>query len=350
MAKSVNEFLGEHSELVDELKRQLQEKDRILEGYKQGHGQLEVFFNSLLASVEAIQPETIKYTPKGDKSTTDVEAVIQINDVHMGAKQAPSEIEGFNEFDPDICDARCMDHVHRFNRYIDRNRNNYVINNCSVLVLGDLISGDIHHELQVTNAFPVTVQVVRAAQLLARQIHALSQNFQVVKVHFIGADNHGRLTRKPQAKEEGLNSLNYLTGVLAEAYLEKCLNVDFNIYPQNEKVVTVLNRNYLITHGHGILAWMGVPWYSISRKVGREAEARMQLIMDQKVKMSEAGFHKFVFGHFHTPIDTIMYSCAGSVQGTDAYDHKAGRYAPPSQAGWLVHPKYKEFARVDFEL
>lgn len=178
----------------------------------------------------------------------------------------------------------------------------------------------------------------------------LAQNFTSIEVHFIGADNHGRLTKKPQAKQEGLNSMNYLVGVLAKAYLEKVSNVNFNIYPMHERVVQVGARNYLISHGHGMRAWMGIPWYSAERKVGKEATARMQLIMDQKLKMTDIGFHKFIFGHFHTPINTTMYSCGGSVQGTDAYDHVAGRYAAPSQAAWLVHPKYKETAREDFEL
>lgn len=348
--KTRSQFESESSEIVRELQEKIKQKEQILSDYQKEHGKLEIFFSALTDMVTSFDPLPIVYKPSANETRTEVEAVIQINDVHMGASQDENEIEGFNAYDPDVAMARCFDHVHRFCRYIDRQRTGYLINNCSVLVLGDLISGDIHTELQVTNAFPVTVQVVKAAQLLAEQIHLLSQNFNYVNVHFIGADNHGRLTRKPQAKHEGLNSLNYLVGVLAESYLEKCVNVNFNIYPQHEKVVRVLNRNYLITHGHGIMAWMGVPWYSIGRKVGREAEARMQLIMDQKLQMHEIGFHKFVFAHFHTPIDSVMYSCAGSVQGTDAYDHKNGRYAPPSQAGWLVHPRYKEFARVDFEL
>lgn len=350
MAKSINQFNEEHSEIVQELKAQLLEKERILKDYQKGHGQLEVFFNSVLASVSAIKPKPIVYVSKHTESTTLVEAVAQITDTHMGSVQDGDEIEGFGEYSPDICDTRSMDFIHRFNRYVDRQRAGYTIHDCSVLVTGDLISGDIHQELQVTNAFPVTVQVVRAAQLLAQQIHALSQNFNIVRVHFIGADNHGRLTRKPQAKQGGLNSLNYLVGVLAEAYLEKCTNVDFNLYAAYEKVVTVLNRNYLITHGHGMKAWMGIPYYAAERKTGKEAQARMQLIMDQKLKAAEIGFHKMILGHFHVPINAPLYSFGGSVQGTDAYDHEAGRYAPPSQPGWLVHPRYKEFARVDFEL
>jgi len=350
MVKNVNEFLSENTELVHELKRQLDEKDRILDGYKKEHGQLEIFFNSLLMSVEAIKPLPVKYVKKDQDTSTPVIACMQIADAHMGAVQPLDEIEGFNEFNPEICRDRQLNFAHRFNRWVDRNRLSHTIHECAVLVTGDLISGDIHQELQVTNAFPITVQVVEAAKVLAEQMIELSQNFTSIEVHFISADNHGRLTRKPQAKQEGLNSMNYLVGVLARAYLSQIPNVNFNIYPMHEKVVQVGARNYLIAHGHGMRAWMGIPWYSAERKVGKEATARMQLIMDQKLQMSDVGFHKFVFSHFHTPLDTAMYSCCGSVQGTDAYDHVAGRYAVPSQAGWLIHPKYGETARENFEL
>jgi len=350
MVQGVNDFLSDNSELVNELKRQLEEKNRILDGYKKEHGQLGMFFDSLIANVQAIKPLAVKYVPKDQHSDTEVIAVMQITDGHMGAVQRPDEIEGFNEFNPEICRARQLDFAHRFNRWTDRNRLSYTINECAVLVTGDLISGDIHDELKITNAFPITVQVVEAAKVLAEQMIELSQNFTKITVHFIAADNHGRLTKKPQAKDEGLNSMNYLVGTLAKAYLSQLSSVEFNIYPMHEKVIHVGQRNYLIAHGHGMRAWMGIPWYDAERKVGKESTARMQLIMDQKLKMYEIGFHKFIFGHFHTPINTIMYSCGGSVQGTDAYDHRSGRYAPPSQPAWLVHPVYKEVAPETFEL
>lgn len=350
MAKTLKQFESDNSEHNQELKAQLIEKDRILDNYKKNHGQLEMFFSSVLAAISSIEPLPVVYKPSTSKSGSKVEAVMQITDSHMGSVQEPDEIEGFNAYGPEICRARQLDYATRFCKNVDRQRLSQTINKCNVLVTGDLISGDIHQELQVTNAFPAPVQVVEAAKVLAEQLTIVCQNFDEVVVHFIAADNHGRLTRKPQAKQEGLNSFNYLVGILAQAYTKKFPNLEFNVYPMHEKVVTCLNRNYLITHGHGIKAWMGVPWYSVERKIGKEAQARMQLIMDQKLKMAEIGFHKFIFAHYHTPIDTVMYSCSGSVQGTDAYDHQAGRYAAPSQAAWLIHEKFKEFGRIDFEL
>jgi hypothetical protein len=241
-------------------------------------------------------------------------------------------------------------YVERVINWIAMHRHAYTVNELSILVTGDLISGDIHDELKITNAFPSPVQVVKAAEVLVEQVAILAPNFEKVTVEFISEDNHARLTKKPQAKEAGYNSLNYLVGYIAQSYLQKHDNVVFNLYPKFEQVVHVSTRQYLICHGHGIMGWMGYPYYSIERKVGKESMARMQIIMNDNLRAKEIGFHKYIFGHWHSPFNHTLYSCCGSVSGTDAYDHKSGRYSDPSQSAWMVHPKHGEFDRTDFNL
>jgi hypothetical protein len=352
MALNESELRNKHSEEVEELHRQLSRQETILEGYKREHGKLEVFFARLLNAIEPIQPfdNVFGQMGKGEKSGTPVSAVMHITDSHMGAVQRADEIEMFNEFNPEICDKRNMAFARMFVDWNNLHRKGYTINDCHVLMTGDLISGDIHDELRVTNAFPVPEQVVRTAQSHAKQISLVAPFFERVIIEFLTEDNHSRLTQKPQAKEAGMNSFNYLVGVLLQEYLSKTENVDFRIHAMHEKVVTVNNRNYLIKHGHGIKAWMGIPWYGIERMAARESQARQNIIMNDLQRAKDVGFHKIVHGHFHTPFDHWLYSCGGSVSGTDAYDHQAGRYSFPSQSAWLVHPKRGEFDRINFNL
>lgn len=327
----------------------MQEKERILNNYRAGHGQMEIFFEAVKEAIEPIQPMPM-HRIKKSKSTSTCAAVKQISDGHLGAVQDPMEIEGFNAFNYSICRNRQLNYSERFVRWIETMRNAYSIPACHVLVTGDMISGDIHHELQVTNEFPAPVQCVRAGMLLAEQVSLIAPYFHEVTVEFVSEDNHGRLTKKPQAKEAGTNSFNYVVGEIAKAYLRDIKNVEFNIYPMLEKVVKVMNRQYLITHGGNVRGWMGIPWYGIQRQIGKEAMSRMEIIMNEVRRMDEIGFHKYVFGHFHTPFDSPTYSCCGAVSGTDAYDHQSGRHADPSQSSWLVHPKYGDFNRINFNL
>lgn len=346
---SEDQLKGKYSEEVVELQRQLKTKDEILKSYRSDHGQLEVFFGQVTDCIEPVTPLPVVYQKKKGKGS-EVVAVMQISDGHMGAVQVGSEIENFNEFNPDICRQRQINYAHKFINWVEMHRTSYNIHECAVLVTGDLISGDIHDELKITNAFPSPVQVVKAAEVLSEQMSLVCQIFDKVTVHFIAEDNHARLVKKPQAKEAGYNSLNYLVGYIAKQTLALHSNLEFNLYPMYEKVVKVSTRNYLISHGHGLQGWMGIPWYSIGRHVGKEAQARMSIIMDDFVKAKEIGFHKYVFGHWHTPFDHPLYSCCGAVQGTDAYDHKSGRHAEPSQTSWMVHPKWGEFDRINFNL
>lgn len=340
-----------HSEKYQELESQIKDKEKILEGYKKEHGKLEVFFNKVIdnispvVSLPKIYLDPISSTARSSSTT----AVMQISDSHMGAIQMPDEVEGFNEFNAAICEQRQINYAGYFLKWVGMHRHSYKINECAVIVTGDLISGDIHDELKITNEFPITVQVCRAAEVLTKQIALLAPHFQKVTVHFIVADNHSRLTKKPQAKDEGTNSMNYLVGMMAKAYLRLHDNVDFNIYPMFEKVIHVEKLQYLICHGHGIMGWMGIPWYSIERKVSKESAARLQVIMREVERAKDVGFHKYLFGHYHTPFDSQLYACCGSVSGTDAYDHRNARYARPSQASWMVG-NHGEFNRINFDL
>ena len=337
-----------YSEKSAELKGQIAELRTNLQAYRREHGKLEVFFEEVMS---AIQPVTmmppIDFEKRGG---TPVVPCLHLTDLHVGAVQDPNEIEGFNAYSPEIAENRLTDLTTRWLKWTDYQRKAYTINDAAIIITGDLISGDIHEELRNTNAYPSPMQVSEASRMVAALIAQIAPYFHSVAVHFVSEDNHARLTKKPQAKEAGLNSLNYLVGKMIEAYVKDLSNVKMNVYPMLEKVINVNDRQYLITHGHNVRGWMGVPWYGVERKVGKEAQSRLHLIMQEVERAKEIGFHKYIFGHFHTPIDTPLYSCGASLQGTDAYDHQAGRYANPGQSAWLTHPRNGEFNRINFNL
>jgi hypothetical protein len=345
----------QQNEEIQELHRQLKEKDRIFENYKKQRGGLEVFFRQVKDSIQPVSPLSNKYNPKIGKKKTPISAVMQTSDSHMGAVQNHDEIEGLNEYNPQICENRNMGFATSAVNYFETLRSAYPIPTLHWLFTGDLISGDIHQELLITNAFPSPVQVVEAARVHAKQVGFVAPYFERVVIHFITADNHGRLTKKPQAAEEGRNSYNYLVGILMQEYLKRHSNVEFNLYPVHEKVIRIENLNYLLMHGHSIRGWMGVPWYGIERKAGKESAVRMAAIMQAQEheimnRAKQIGFHKMIHGHFHVNFDGPLYSCAASVQGTTTYDHNNARFSEPGQPAWLIHPEHGDFARTNFRL
>lgn len=338
------------SELIEELKRQLSKKDREMEEYRRGHGSIRAAIEEMTNAIPRIAPKPILYKPQKGTVSSLCSAMAHFTDWHHGANQQPMEIEGINEYSPAICEKRIMTALKKILDWTELHRTNYKIPEIVIPVTGDLISGDIHPELVRTNEWPAPQNAIETGTLLAKAISFLAPHYERVVVQFLVADNHSRLVKKPQSKEEGLNSYNYVVGCYAKKALERIENVEFNIYPMIEKIISVRGRQYLITHGHSVRGWGGIPWYGLERKLSQESTARMSLIMEDITRAKALGFHKILFGHFHTAINLGLYMGGPAISGTDAFDHKCGRVSRPGMTTWMVHPKHGEFDWTNFKL
>jgi hypothetical protein len=322
------------------------ERDQISAAYKEykkEHGQLDQLMAEVLAAIPSIKPQTLAYKPpKTKRVDRDVSVVLHVTDAHHGAIQARDEIEGFGVFSPELSRRRQFGFVRDVMDWVELHRTVYSIPEARFLVTGDLISGDIQ-DLRVTNAFPAPRQAVEAGEILAHQAAIIAPHFERVIVDIITLDNHGRMTRKPQSKEGGINNWMYVVGHIAKILLSAHKNVTVNIWAQPEKVVIVNGRNYLLCHGHEVSGWMGFPYYGIERKAAREAIKRMN-------GPDFTRFHRIIMGHWHAPLTHPHFWIGGSVSGTDAYDHQAGRQADPQQVSWMVHPQWGEFDRTEWQL
>ena len=346
---------AQQSEIVSELEAQLSEQKKMLGSYKKEHGKLELLFSRLEKMVKPSKPLPILYEPSKENKKVDspCAAVMKCSDWHYGASVVSEEVEGFNVFDLNICENRVKDYTTKVIKWVETKRLGYKIPDLHIIELGDMISGDIHDELRRTNVVTVPEQCIAAGDLFHRMVASIAPYFENVVVHYLVADNHGRLTNKPQANEEGKNHFNYIVGHHAKSLLAKHSNVDFRIYEVHERVIDINNMRYLIMHGHGIPQNFGVPWYGIERQIGRESSARLQKIMtdDDIIQASkDIGFNKLLHGHYHIYFDHNHYSCNGAIEGTTAYDHKYGRHSDPCQTAFMVHPKNGEFDMTHFKL
>ena len=308
---------------IDELKLQL--------------GEDEEYFDIVKKTVRAIEPlPPVKYAPPKDGGVkSELSAVMVFSDWHIGEYTDADETEGFNSFSWAIAQKRAYYLTRKFIDWISVQRKAASINEAVIICDGDLISGDIHQELQVTNEWPVPVQNVKAAFLLAKCVSEIAPHFDKVRVEFMTTDNHSRRTRKPQAKQAGFNSEGYVIAYLMQERLKDIPNVDMNIYTRIKALVNIQGFPFLVEHGNSIRGWSGIPWYGADRSVAREAKARRM--------MPKKNFYKCLIGHFHQPMKTPDYIVNGSLSGTSEFDHSAGRHSDPCQIAFLVHPKYGDF-------
>jgi hypothetical protein len=301
---------------------------------KHDRGFEEDYFLQLKDALSPLDVSPMEYTsPKKKQKTEPISAVLVCSDWHIGSDIDPDEIEQVNSFNHVIAQKRVRFLTETFLRVVDTKRKAFDIDELVVICNGDMISGDIHDELTNTNEWPAPMQSVKAAVMFSDMVANLSRHFKKVRVEFVVADNHSRLTVRNQFKEGGKNSYNYIVGWVSQDRLSQYKNVEFNLHPVLKAMVTVQNRNYLIHHGHTIKGWSGFPWYGADRSAAVESKAR---------KFTDRQFHRIIMGHFHTPLNTQEYIINGSLTGTTEFDHGCGRFSHPGQVSFFVHPKYGE--------
>ena len=305
---------------------------------KRASGEVSVIMDDVLSAVQ--QAERVKIEARSSGGKTKVEApcshVIHLTDLHIGQVTKPEQVEDLGEYNYAIATARMKTLAEKVIAKTDVQRSGYNVTEAVILGTGDWVSGDIHPELQFTNEFPAPVQAVKAGYLLGAFFMALAPHFKSIRAEMITLDNHGRLTRKPQASDGGLNNWGYVSSAIAKEYCRNQPNITVNVHAQPCKIVQVETERYLIFHGHQMRGWAGKPYYGFDQRLLKEALKRMN--MSEQVK-----FTKMVFGHFHDAAMSGWWTLGGSVSGTDANDHNQGRFARPHQTSWFVHSKHGEF-------
>lgn len=299
-------------------------------------GHFAELISDLKRSIPAIDPYPRQLIESDGALKTPVAAVIKLSDWQIGEVIDPKETEGFGKFNQEIAEERVFKLVQKVNGWIKMHRNaGFVVPELHVFSEADLISGNIHYELEVTNEFPVTIAIEKAGMLLAEAVAQWAAYFDKVVLWEMSADNHGRLTRKNQAKQGAKNNYSRLAHIFANARLEKHTNVVPVLGEGTKLLADVVGKKFLIAHGHHIMGQMGIPYYGMARDKAREAVKRMN---------TELTFDYLSIGHWHVPaiIDgNILVN--GSLPGTTEFDHMQGRHAAPSQVSFMVHPEHGLF-------
>ena len=330
MAKSLKDFQSKYdpAEEVVYLRNRVTELEARVSSTKSATGEALELIHELRSAISQADPVKMVYKPQPNP-VSPCTHVLHLSDLHYGAITKKDEVDGFGEFNPDIAERRIKHLGDCILKKTEVQRAGYNVPHLQILGTADYISGDIHPELQVTNAFPAPVQAVRCGYLLGGLLAMFVPHFETVTADLITLDNHGRLTKKPQSAEGGLNNWCYVVAELAAQHVANIKNVKVNIHAKPSALVTIGPERYLCFHGHQIRGWAGKPYYGFDRRVAMEAVKRMGV--------PEQAFTKLVFGHFHHAFNGDNWIMGGSLSGTDAFDHSCGRHSKPHQTSWFVN-------------
>lgn len=336
MGRTKAEFKSIHhpDQEVEHLRTRVRELEHKIRDERDTTGEARILNLALMEAIEACEPPKMLYKPQA-KSASPLTYVVHLTDLHEGEVTKKDEVDGFGEFNPDIFTKRLTSFGQFLIEHVKVQRAGYEIPNLHILGTGDYISGDIHDELKVTNAYPAPVQSVEAGHKIGAFVAMLSPHFANVTADLITLDNHGRMTRKNQSSQGGENNFGYIVAHIVKKHVERISNVDVRIHAKASALVPIGRERYLLFHGHQIKGWAGLPYYGFDRRIAMEAVKRMGV--------PDAAFTKMVMGHFHVAVDAPHWVIGGSLSGTNAFDHGCGRHSQAHQTCWLVHPKHGQF-------
>lgn len=198
---------------------------------------------------------------------------------------------------------------------------------------GDMVSGDIHEELQSSNELEIMPTVVDLIGVLAWCIRRLADEFGRVFVPCVSG-NHGRNTKKIRAKGRNFTSFDWLTYVMLARQFQDDARVSFQIPDGPDAYWRVYGTRYMLTHGDefrggdGMIGALGPIVRGDHRKRSRATQVDM-------------GYDVLLVGHFHQLIQLQRLIVNGSLKGYDEYAWRCGfPYERARQALWITHPEH----------
>ena len=259
------------------------------------------------------------------------------SDWHWGETVRPEEVGGINEFNSKIAAKRLErlveNSTHLILPHIKGSADGIVI-----CLGGDMITGDIHQELQDTNDAYVQESLLDLQEKLIAALTYMADTFGKVFVPCV-VGNHGRMTHKPRMKGRVFTSFEWNLYNQLELYFKAKgdRRVQFFIPDQTDAYFKVNGHRFLLTHGDsmgvrggdGIIGAIG-PIMRGSFKVGR-SEAQIG-----------RNFDTILMGHWHQYISTRGLIVNNCLKGYDEFARIGLRApaTPASQALWFVHKKW----------
>lgn len=286
-------------------------------------------------------PSPPKWLTKPSKNTSNRGCPMTMwSDWHYGEVVRRAEVGGVNEFNAGIAAARIerlvdttieLAHKHMGDAKLD-------YPGAVVCLGGDMISGDIHLELEVTNDRTPYQCINDLTDLLAAALTKMADAFGRVFVPCV-VGNHGRGTHKPRMKGRVYTSFEWNIYCQLERHFKTKGDdrVQFFIPTETDAYFSVYGHRFLLTHGD-----------SLGVKGGDGIIGSLGPIMRGSIKVarSEAqigrDFDTIVMGHWHQYLTLPGIIVNNSLKGYDEFARLALRapYSRPSQALWFVHPKH----------
>lgn len=289
----------------------------------------------IAARVDDAPPAWVSKPPPKSAKVVHGIPTLMLSDLHFGQTVFESQVNGVNAYSTEIARARVQRVVEGAVKLLRTTLSPGHFGGMVVVLGGDMVDGVIHDELRDTADETVMQSVITLHDTLVPHLKFLCDEFGRLHVPCV-AGNHGRLDRKPRAKNRAFLNFDWLLYQLIARTIgadPKYRNkISFQIPDGPDARYRVHNHTYLLTHGDKFTGGNGItgpllPWMRGDLKTRKQYGAMGQ------------SYSTLLMGHWHQLryLEGIIVN--GTTVGMDEYALRMGfGYETPEQALWLTHP------------
>ena len=275
-------------------------------------------------SIDSAIPVDIVPKMKGSKE--EVCAMAFLTDIHPFEVIKSEEINGLNEFNPEICSESLNKFFRKIVSYTEIHRSVATVKTLVLGMLGDLIGNMIHADQKETNAGTPIEEVLFIYEHLVGGLNFLLEHGKFDEIILCGVSgNHDRNTEKLQYSHATQHSYAWLIYKLLEKHFAGVKKIRFNIPTSYLLYQKVYGMNFRMFHGDSIKFKGGIGGLSVpANRVIRQYDSAIRADWS-------------VFGHAHTDLRGERFNSVGSIVGYNPMAAKMGfPYEPASQVYLLV--------------
>ena len=285
-------------------------------------------FQVALAIQEEQTPINIKAKSAKKHEAT---AVFLASDWHVEERVDADTINGRNEYNPTIARRRANNYFDAVAWLIKYHRKGgYDVRKAVLAIIGDLITGYIHEELQEGNYMSPIEASLFAQELLGAGIQYILADTDVEQLDIpCGHGNHGRTTKKTRVSTGAKNSHEWMIYHNLKQRFANDSRIQFHIPTGIHEYATIYDTVIRFTHGDTIKYNGGVGGVTIPLN---KAIDKWNDFMPADITC---------MGHWHQYFDAGHFVINGSLIGYNAFalSIKAA-YEKPQQASFLIDSRH----------
>lgn len=265
-------------------------------------------------------------------------AVLFISDIHFDEVVEPTQVGGANAYNREIAEQSIRNTFRSGIVLLKAFMASPKYDGIVVPLGGDLLSGNIHEELEKTNEAPIQQSMLRLEELLIEGLGGLADEFGKVHVPCV-IGNHGRMSRKPVAKNRAFESFEWPIYMRLAAYFRNDSRLTFDIPDGADAFFNIYGTRFCLTHGDQFRGGDGVGGILVPIMRGVSRKQFRQTAMGDP-------FDVLMCGHWHTLVQLSNLIINGSIKGMDEYAYQGNfQFQEPEQALFVVHPELGVTAR-----